>query len=72
MVKYKGKACKKVKNFYHCKIAPKTKFDKRSFRTKKLTKGRRLVIGCPKGKWSPKKSRCKVGTRAQKLLIPVK
>jgi hypothetical protein len=60
-------------------IAPKSRFDPRSFRWTRS--GRAWVlIGCPKGQWDPKgyvtvrgkrkKGRCKVGTRAQKLLAP--
>lgn len=37
--------------------------DKRSIRTIKTRKGN-LLIGCPKGKWMPRKKRCLVGTRA--------
>jgi hypothetical protein len=44
--------------------------DKRSFRTKHISKGRRLLICCPVGKF--KKGRCRVGTRAKAMLIPKK
>lgn len=63
------------------KLAPKSQFDKRSFRYKKSGKAW-LLIGCPKGKWDPKgyvtvkgkrqRGRCKVGTRGHKLLAPVR
>ena len=72
MVDTKGVKCKRVKDFYHCVIAPKGRFDPRSFRVKTLSKGQKLVVGCPKGKWSTKTKRCKVGTKAQKILKPVK
>lgn len=39
-----------------------------SFRTKAIAKGGRLVVCCPKGKWSRKSGRCKVGMRAQSVL----
>jgi hypothetical protein len=60
--KIKGKFCEE-------KVAVKTKFDKRSFRYKKSGKTW-VIIGCPKGKWNAKAKRCKVGTRAHKLLAP--
>lgn len=43
------------------------KFSKKSFRRKNISKGVSLVVGCPKGKYSSKAKRCKVGTRAQAL-----
>jgi hypothetical protein len=50
------------------------KFDRRSFRTKPIGKIR-IVVGCPKGKWSPARQRetgkgCKVGLRIQTILRP--
>ena len=44
------------------------KFDQRSFRVKKVDEDTELVIGCPKGKYSPKAKKCKVGTRVQSIL----
>ena len=43
-------------------------FDKRSFRIKKVDKDEELVVGCPKGHYSPKKRKCKVGMRVQSVL----
>jgi hypothetical protein len=58
--KITGTFCERTEN-------PKSKFDGRSFRWKKS--GRSWVlVGCPKGKWNAKKARCKVGTRAHKIL----
>lgn len=57
--------------YCHERVASPRKFDKRSYRTKTLGKGVKVVFGCPKGKYSPRKSRCKVGMRMQKRLIPV-
>jgi len=48
-------------------VSPK-KFDPRSFRIKEVDEDIKLVIGCPKGKWSPKIKRCKVGTKVQSVL----
>jgi len=56
--------------FTHTKLARSSGFDKRSFRTVKLPSGKRVVIGCPKGKWSPSKGRCRVGTRGVAKLTP--
>lgn len=53
------------------KLLDKKKFDRASFRTKTIcpkedgTKGcLRIIIGCPKGNWQPRKKRCKIGTKA--------
>lgn len=51
------------------KLLPKSYFDQRSFRWIKSGKAR-ILIGCPKGKWSPKKQRCRVGTRAYEIVRP--
>jgi hypothetical protein len=58
--KIKGQFCEKT-------LAPKTAFDKRSFRYKKSGKSW-LLVGCPTGKWNAKTNYCRVGTRAHKLL----
>jgi hypothetical protein len=50
------------------RLAEPTKFDPRSFRIHKIKKGTEVIIACPKGKWSPGKKKCKVGTKAQSLL----
>jgi len=62
-VKIRGSFCRSVK-------APKTAFDKRSFRWKKSGRGF-VLVGCPKGKWSPKSATCKTGTRAHEVLVRV-
>jgi hypothetical protein len=47
-------------------------FDPRSFRVIPLGKsGKKGIIGCPKGHWSRKAKKCKVGTRLQSILYPV-
>lgn len=50
-------------------VAPKGRFDRRSFRTV-VSDGHRVTVGCPKGKWDPRRQRCKVGTQAQRILHP--
>ena len=48
---------------------PKRAFDPRSFRW--TQRGRVwILIGCPKGSWMPRTARCKVGTRAHKIMVP--
>lgn len=48
---------------------PLTSFDRRSIRT--ITRGAaRILIGCPKGQWMPRRQRCKVGTRAYEIITP--
>lgn len=51
------------------KLAPKSKFDRRSFRWKTSGKAR-VLVACPKGHW--RRGRCTVGLRAYKLLTPPK
>ncbi|HLA89209.1 MAG TPA: hypothetical protein VJL28_02110 [Gemmatimonadaceae bacterium] len=59
---------KKIRGTYcERKEAPKSRFDKRSFRWKKSGKSW-ILIGCPRGKWNAKTERCKVGTRAHKIM----
>lgn len=60
-MKIRGTFCKTVK-------APKTAFDKRSFRWKKSGKAF-VLVGCRKGDWSPKSATCKTGTRAHEVLV---
>jgi len=59
-----------AKGFKRKALMPKGRCAPDSFRTKKLTKGRRLVVCCVRGKWDAKKQRCKVGTQGQALLTP--
>jgi hypothetical protein len=48
---------------------PKGTFDRRSFRT--LVRGpARVLVGCPKGSWQPRKKHCQVGMRAYEVIKP--
>jgi len=49
----------------------KRSFDKRSFRWKLINKRTRILVGCPIGKWQPRKQHCKVGMKGYKLLKAV-
>jgi hypothetical protein len=60
-MRIKGSFCKQVK-------APKTAFDRRSFRWKKSGKAF-VLVGCRKGDWSPKSKTCKTGTRVKEILV---
>jgi len=55
--------------FKHVHIASPSKFAKGSIRTIKSGKAE-IRVGCPKGKYSKKTRRCKVGTRAVSILKP--
>lgn len=57
-----------TKNFCRYRQKPVKAFDKRSFRTKKISKETDIVIACPRGKWNNTTKRCKVGTQAQTIL----
>ncbi len=55
--------------YVHERLEPKGRFDPRSFRT--VQSGEALVtVGCPKGQWDAKRRRCRVGTRAQRIMRP--
>ena len=47
---------------------PKGQFDKRSFRYIKAG-DTVLLIGCPKGQWSARAKKCKVGTRLHEKIV---
>lgn len=52
------------------RIASPKEFDPRSFRT--IVRGRhRVVVGCPKGHWQPRKARCRTSMKAQAILHPL-
>ncbi len=60
MAKIRGTFCREV-------VAPKRGFDPRSFRW--IKRGANWVlIGCPRGKWTARTERCRVGTRAHEVL----
>lgn len=59
-----------MKNFRTKKYRSKRSFAPGSFRTVKLKGGRRLVVGCPRGKYNRRSKRCRVGTRSYELLTP--
>lgn len=51
------------RGFRERKVGRPTRCAAGSYRTKVLSKNRRLVVCCPAGKWKPRKKRCSVGTR---------
>lgn len=55
--------------YRHRKVGSAKALDPRSIRTVKSGRAR-VVVGCPKGKYSAKRKRCKVGTRAAAVLTP--
>lgn len=59
-----------MKNFKVKKFRSRRTCARGSFRTKRLGKGRRLIICCPKGRYSTRSKRCKVGTVRYELLTP--
>lgn len=57
-----------TKNYKRYRKADPKKFDKRSFRVKSVSKNTKIIVGCPKGKYSPSRKRCKVGLKIQSIL----
>jgi hypothetical protein len=62
--KIRGRFCEKP-------MTSKRAFDRRSFRYKKSGRSW-ILVGCPKGKWNMKTQRCRVGTKAHKILAASK
>jgi hypothetical protein len=50
---------------------PRSRFDDRSLRWVKRGQNW-ILIGCPKGKWAARAERCRVGTKAHKVLVKTK
>ena len=46
---------------------PMSRCARKSIRVKELTKDKRILICCPKGKYDAKRKRCRVGTRATRV-----
>jgi len=65
---YLGNPYSSRSRYTHKRLAAPSRFDPRSFRVKKISARRKMIVGCPKGAWSPSRGVCKVGTRAQSLL----
>ena len=68
------KGCEKRGKYYHCRLQSPSKCASGSYRTIPTggKRGTKLVVCCPKGKFNSRTKRCKVGTFAQKKLIPVR
>lgn len=59
-----------MKGFSSKRYRSKRVFAPGSFRTVKLKGGRRLIVGCPRGKYNRRSRRCRAGTKAYELLTP--
>jgi hypothetical protein len=47
------------------RVRSPAKFDKGSFRYKKIKSGISIIIACPKGQYSKRSKTCRVGTQVQ-------
>ena len=57
--------------YVHFRMEPPQKFDKRSIRTKSVgSRGTKLLVGCYKGQYDPKRPSCIVGMKTQAVLVP--
>jgi hypothetical protein len=61
-----SKAYKSKAKFTHTRLESPLNFDQKSFRVKKVSPFKEVIVACPKGHYSH--GRCKVGTRAQSIL----
>jgi len=58
----------KQKNTCRKRIEDPKKFDKRSFRAKKVSKRTTIITACPRRKWNQKTKRCDVGVKTQSIV----
>lgn len=70
----KALKCIPVDEYVHCTMKHKRLFDPRSFRT--VTPAEpdddvRITIGCPRGQWDNHRGKCKVSTKAQRIMYHV-
>jgi hypothetical protein len=54
----------RLRGFCEKKIGKKSDFDPQSFRFKTVNARVRVLVGCPRGRWKPRKQKCSTGTRA--------
>lgn len=65
-----------TKNYIRKRLMPKSVCSPGSHRMRPIKGGKKLVVCCPRGttsgkaNWNRKSGRCRVGTRAQSMLIP--
>lgn len=59
-----------TKRYKRIRVKNPNLFDKRSFRIKDVGRkdGTKIIVGCPRGKYDPRKKKCKVGTQTQSIL----
>ena len=56
-----------TENEIRYRVKSPREFSKKSFRRKRISRGVSLVVGCPKGEYSSRIKRCKVGVKGQSL-----
>lgn len=54
-----------TKNEIRYRVKTPRKFSRKSFRRKRISRGVSLVVACPKGEYSSKAKRCRVGMKGQ-------
>ena len=58
----------KTKSYCRKRLKDPKQFDKRSFRTKTVSKRTKLIIACPRGEYDVRRKRCNVGTQTQAII----
>lgn len=58
-----------TKRYIRKRLMSPKKCSPSSFRFKRIGARKALIVCCPKGHWDAKRKRCRVGTRAQAVLI---
>lgn len=66
------KARGKVGRYRHYTKRRRARVDKRSIRAIRIGRhGKRMLVGCPKGRWSPRRGCCRSGLKAISMMVPV-
>ena len=58
----------KTKTECRKRVEDPKKFDRRSFRSKRLSKRTRIIVACPRGQYDTRRKRCKVGMKTQSII----
>jgi hypothetical protein len=61
-----------TENYNRCRQKNPNYFDKDSFRTKKISKNKKIIVGCKKGFYDKKRKVCKISTEIQSIITKKK
>ena len=61
-----------TENYTRCRQKNPNYFDKDSFITKKISKDKKIIVGCKKGFYDKKRKVCKISTEIQSIITKKK